>query len=36
MQQEQTKGGAPVARERKAMDDIQDATGTRPGYHPYN
>ena len=32
----QTKGGAPVSRERKALDDIQRATGTRPKFHPYN
>jgi len=32
----QTKGGLPVSRERKALDDIQGASGTRPNYHPYN
>jgi len=32
----QTKGGAPVSREVKAMDDIQKATGIRPQFHPHN
>jgi hypothetical protein len=32
----QTKGGLPVARERRALDDIERATGTRPQYDPYN
>ncbi len=32
----QTKSGQPVAREKKAMDDIQKATGKRPKFHPYN
>ncbi|MFH1921037.1 MAG: hypothetical protein ABIP48_14300, partial [Planctomycetota bacterium] len=32
----QTKGGQPVSRERKALDDIEGATGTRPTFHPYN
>jgi Pretoxin HINT domain len=32
----QTQGGAPVAREVKALDDIQGSTGVRPTYHPYN
>lgn len=32
----QTKDGQPVARERKALDDIQNATGDRPEFHPYN
>jgi hypothetical protein len=32
----QTKGGQPVSRERKALDDIKGATGTRPDFHPYN
>lgn len=31
----QTKDGQPVARERKALDDIQEATGDRPKFHPY-
>lgn len=32
----QTKGGAPVSREVKALDDIEGSTGGRPNYHPYN
>lgn len=32
----QTKQGAPVSRETKAMDDIEGATGERPEFHPYN
>jgi hypothetical protein len=32
----QNQNGTPVAREVKAMDDIQGATGQRPTYHPYN
>jgi hypothetical protein len=32
----QTKGGIPVSREVKALDDIEGATGVRPQYHPYN
>lgn len=32
----QTKSGQPVAREKKAMDDIEKATGKRPKFHPYN
>jgi len=32
----QTKGGNPVSREVKALEDIHGATGTRPEYHPYN
>ncbi|MEZ4315289.1 MAG: hypothetical protein R3F14_45315, partial [Polyangiaceae bacterium] len=32
----QTKGGQPVAREVQAMDDIENATGVRPTFHPYN
>jgi hypothetical protein len=24
-----------VSRERKALDDIEGATGTRPTFHPY-
>jgi hypothetical protein len=30
-----TKGGLPVSREGKALDDIQKATGMRPEFHPY-
>lgn len=32
----QTKAGEPVARERRALDDIERATGTRPEFLPYN
>lgn len=32
----QNKNGTPVSRERKALDDIESATGTRPEYIPYN
>lgn len=32
----QTKKGQPVARERQALDDIQNAEGKRPEFHPYN
>jgi hypothetical protein len=32
----QTKGGIPVSRERKAIDDIQGATKDKVHYHPYN
>ncbi|HYO60074.1 hypothetical protein [Archangium sp.] len=32
----QTKDGQPVAREKKAMDDIEKTTGKRPKFHPYN
>ncbi|MGE0046706.1 MAG: RHS repeat-associated core domain-containing protein [Hyphomonadaceae bacterium] len=32
----QTQGGDPVARERRAMDDIENETGRRPEFHPYN
>jgi RHS repeat-associated protein len=32
----QTLGGSPVAREVRAMDDIEAATGMRPTFHPYN
>jgi hypothetical protein len=32
----QTQGGNPVARERRALDDIQKASGQRPDFHPYN
>jgi RHS repeat-associated protein len=31
-----TATGAPVARERRALDDLERATGTRPGYTGYN
>jgi hypothetical protein len=30
------KNGTPVARERRAMDDIEKATGKRPIFIPYN
>jgi hypothetical protein len=30
------KTGEPVARERRALDDIEGATGQRPGYTPYD
>jgi hypothetical protein len=32
----QTKKGEPVSREKQAMDDIEDATGMRPKFDPYN
>ena len=32
----QTKAGNPVAREVRALDDIQGATGVRPIFHPYD
>ena len=32
----QNKNGTPVSRERKAMDDVQNATGKRPEFVPYN
>jgi hypothetical protein len=32
----QTKGGNPVSREVKALDDIQKSTGVRPTYHSYD
>ncbi|OCA77103.1 hypothetical protein BBI01_01175 [Chryseobacterium artocarpi] len=32
----QNKNGTPVSRERKALDDIEQATGTRPEFVPYN
>lgn len=32
----QTKGGEPVARERRALDDIEEAKKKRPDFHPYN
>jgi len=28
--------GDPVARERRAMDDIECTTGCRPEFHDYN
>lgn len=31
-----TVGGDPTARERRALDDIRRATGTEPGYTPYD
>ncbi len=31
----QTKGGAPVTREVRALNDIERATGTPPRFHPY-
>ena len=31
-----TQSGNPIARERRALDDIEAATGTRPGYTPYD
>ena len=30
------KNGDPIARERQAMDDIEEATGIRPLFKPYN
>jgi hypothetical protein len=32
----QTGAGNPVAREGRALDDIQGATKSRPEFHPYN
>jgi RHS repeat-associated protein len=32
----QTNGGLPVSRERRALDDIEGATGMKPIFHPYN
>ena len=32
----QNQNGTPVSRERKALDDIEQATGTRPEFVPYN
>ncbi len=32
----QTKGGQPVSREVRAMDDIEAVEGKRPIFHPYN
>jgi hypothetical protein len=31
-----TKGGRPVSREVKALDDIENVKGIRPKFHPYN
>jgi RHS repeat-associated protein len=31
-----TTSGQPVARERRALDDIRRSTGTEPGYTPYD
>jgi hypothetical protein len=31
-----TKSGNPVSREVRAMDDIENATGIRPNFHPYD
>jgi hypothetical protein len=28
--------GSPIARERRSLDDIESATGSRPGYTPYD
>ena len=32
----QNKNETPVARERRALDDIEKATGQRPIFIPYN
>jgi hypothetical protein len=32
----QTQAGNPVARETRALNDIENATGTRPQFHPTN
>jgi RHS repeat-associated protein len=32
----QTRAGNPVAREVRALDDIETVTKTRPKFHPYN
>ena len=32
----QTQAGNPVARETRALNDIENATGTRPQFHPSN
>jgi hypothetical protein len=32
----QNQNGTPVSRERKALDDIEQATGKRPEFAPYN
>jgi hypothetical protein len=31
-----TQRGQPVARERRALDDLEQATGTRPRFTPYD
>jgi hypothetical protein len=31
-----TIAGDPIARERRALEDISRATGTQPGYTPYD
>jgi len=31
-----TSDSSPIARERRALDDLQSATGSRPGYTPYD
>jgi RHS repeat-associated protein len=31
-----TQRGQPVARERRALDDLEQATGTRPSFTPYD
>lgn len=30
------RDGSPVARERRAMNDIEEATGVRPSFRQYN
>ncbi|HVG17080.1 MAG TPA: RHS repeat-associated core domain-containing protein [Chitinophagaceae bacterium] len=32
----ENKDGSPVSSERKALDDVENATGTRPKFEPYN
>jgi len=32
----QNKGGSPVARERRAIDEIEKATGKKVWFHAYN
>ncbi|WP_310035449.1 hypothetical protein, partial [Caulobacter rhizosphaerae] len=32
----QTKAQLPIARERRALDDIENAINIRPQFHPYN
>jgi len=32
----QTQNGAPVARERDAIKDIEEASGINPEFHAYN
>ena len=31
-----TRTGSPISRERKALDDIEAVTGSRPGFTPYD